>query len=119
MASLNGGRRALANVASKARSAMQSFRNSSLASSSSSEAALGNAGHSCPASSSTNFSTSTLLGNRRLSSQFLRVPKEVACMQSLLPLYSVTASSRLVSLLSTTAGAIPANLHDLSSLKPR
>uniref|UniRef100_A0A7I4BZ28 Uncharacterized protein n=1 Tax=Physcomitrium patens TaxID=3218 RepID=A0A7I4BZ28_PHYPA len=49
--------------------------------------------------------TSSFCQTRRPALHFFRLPGEMAVLQSLLPLHSANASSRLVAQLSTTAGA--------------
>ncbi|XP_024357929.1 uncharacterized protein [Physcomitrium patens] len=48
---------------------------------------------------------SSFCQTRRPALHFFRLPGEMAVLQSLLPLHSANASSRLVAQLSTTAGA--------------
>ncbi|KAG0599197.1 hypothetical protein M758_12G135300 [Ceratodon purpureus] len=70
-------------------------------------AAAGMKGRSpCAPSAAPSPSPGSFFQTRRPASYIFRLPGEVACVQSLMPLHSVTASSRLVAQLSTTAGAL-------------
>ncbi|KAG6554952.1 hypothetical protein Mapa_003537 [Marchantia paleacea] len=64
------------------------------------------------ATASADCSAKSFLGSRTFSAYLSRSPSELACVQSLLPLHSVTAAARLVSHLSSSAGEAPAILHD-------
>ncbi|KAH9565268.1 hypothetical protein CY35_04G069700 [Sphagnum magellanicum] len=105
------GRSVSGSFVSATRSVLRVFMNSSDVAGAGSKRAVGTrvmaplkpAVRSVPFSHSSSSTTCGAESSRRSASHFLRLGGEMACAQSLLPLHSAIATSRMVAQLSTTA----------------